>query len=192
MAADSRFPTRILLSAAAIGAAGAAYITALSYASVFTGAVAYYVYTASISLWALPILIAQALLRRPGLALLTSALMGLISAPFIGGSLLHILNFVIAGVLFELPFLVTRYRRWDARTFWIAHPLSALAYTAVYAASVVAAFGAPVWWIWIAIVVGAVASALAVTGLAQLIANRLRAAGLGGRVVEPAPEGEAA
>ena len=52
----SRFPTRILLSAAALGAAGGVYVVALNWASVLTGAIAYYIYAATIALWALPVL----------------------------------------------------------------------------------------------------------------------------------------
>ena len=60
----SRFPTRILLSAAALGAAGGVYVVALNWASVLTGAIAYYIYAATIALWALPVFVAQALLRH--------------------------------------------------------------------------------------------------------------------------------
>lgn len=182
-----RFPTRVLLSAAALGAAGAVYISLISLASVFTGAIAYYAYAATIALWALPVLVSQVLLRRPGVALLTALLMGLISAPFIGGSVTHIASFVAVGVLFELPFLITRYRRWSRSMFWVAHPISALVYTALYAVTVFLAYDLPVWWMFAILVVGGIASCVAVTALGQLIGGRLRAAGLGGRDPEPAP-----
>ncbi len=177
----SRFPTRVLLSAAAIGAAGGLYVIALNYASVFTGAAAFWFYAATIALWALPVLVAQALLQRPGIALLTALLMGLVNAPFVVGGVSQILNFVVAGILIELPFLITLYRRWSTRFFWLAHPISAVLFTALYTYFVVLAFDAPVWWVWILVGVGGILSSFAVTALGQLIAGRLRKAGLGGR-----------
>ncbi|MGV3713771.1 ECF transporter S component [Pseudolysinimonas sp.] len=175
-----RFPTRVLLSAAAFGAAGAIYISLISWASVGTGAIAYFFYAATIALWALPVLAAQALLRRPGVGLLTSFLMGLISAPFIGGSAFHILSFVAVGILVELPFAIRAYRDWSRRMFWIGHPLAMAVYTALYAVFVFLAYDVPAAWVLAIIAVVGVASCFAVTALAQLIGGRLRKAGLGG------------
>lgn len=175
-----RFPTRVLLSAAAFGAAGAIYISIISWASVATGAVAYFVYAATIALWALPVLASQALLRRPGVALLTSALVGLISAPFIGGSATHVASFVIVGILVELPFAIRGYRSWSRTLFWIGHPVVMFVYTALYTATVFLAYQVPAWWVVALIAVGGAASSLLVTWLGQLIAGRLRKAGLGG------------
>lgn len=181
MASGSRFPTRVLLSVAAIGAAGGVYVVALNWASVLTGAIAYYFYAATIALWSLPVFVAQALLRRPGVALLTSLIMALINAAFTPFGAQQLANFVIVGVIMELPFAVTLYRRWSTRMFWIAHPISGLLQGAVYTISVVLAFEAVPWWALTIAIVGGVISAFVVTALGQLIAGRLRKAGLGGK-----------
>jgi energy-coupling factor transport system substrate-specific component len=179
----TRFPTRVLLSAAALGAAGGVYVVALNWASVLTGAIAYYAYAATIALWALPVFVAQALLRRPGIALLTSVIMGLINAAFTPFGVQQLMNFVVVGIVMELPFAVTLYRRWSKRFFWVAHPVSALLQSAIYTVSVILAFEAVPWWALAIAIVGGVISSFVVTWLGQLIAGRLRKAGLGGREV---------
>ena len=179
----SRFPTRILLSAAALGAAGGVYVVALNWASVLTGAIAYYIYAATIALWALPVFVSQALLRRPGIALLTAVIMALINAAFTPFGVQQLANFVVVGLLMELPFAVTLYRRWSKRMFWIAHPISALLQSAIYTVSVILAFEAVPWWALTIAIVGGIISSFVVTWLGQLIAGRLRKAGLGGREV---------
>jgi len=183
----TRFPTRVLLSAAALGAAGGVYVVALNWASVLTGAIAYYIYAATIALWALPVYVSQALLRRPGIALLTSVIMGLINAAFTPFGVQQLINFVVVGIVMELPFAVTLYRRWSKRFFWIAQPISALLQSAIYTVSVVLAFEAVPAWALVVAIVGGIISSFVVTWLGQLIAGRLRKAGLGGReVVRPA------
>jgi len=189
----TRFPTRVLLSAAALGAAGGVYVVALNWASVLTGAIAYYIYAATIALWALPVYVSQALLRRPGIALLTSVIMGLINAAFTPFGVEQLTNFVVVGIVMELPFAVTLYRRWSKRFFWIAQPISALLQSAIYTVSVILAFEAVPAWALVVAIVGGIISSFVVTWLGQLIAGRLRKAGLGGREVvrpaaaEPAP-----
>jgi len=189
----TRFPTRVLLSAAALGAAGGVYVVALNWASVLTGAIAYYIYAATIALWALPVYVSQALLRRPGIALLTSVIMGLINAAFTPFGVQQLTNFVVVGIVMELPFAVTLYRRWSKRFFWIAQPISALLQSAIYTVSVILAFEAVPAWALVVAIVGGIISSFVVTWLGQLIAGRLRKAGLGGREVvrpaaaEPAP-----
>ena len=181
MATLTRFPTRVLLSAAALGAAGGVYVVALNWASVLTGAIAYYIYAATIALWSLPVFVSQALLRRPGVALLTALIMALINAAFTPFGVQQIANFVIVGLIMELPFAVTLYRRWSKRMFWIAHPISALIQGAVYTTTVVLTFSAVPWWALAIAIVGGIVSAFLVTFLGQLISDRLRKAGLGGK-----------
>jgi energy-coupling factor transport system permease protein len=191
MATRTRFPTRILLTAAAIGAAGGVYVVALNWLSVLSGAFAYYIYAATIALWALPVFVAQALLKRPGIALLTAVLMGLINAALSPFGAQQLLNFVIVGIVMELPFAVTLYRRWSTRMFWVAHPISALLQSAIYTFTVVLAFPDAPWWALAIAIGGGIISSFAVTALSQLIVGRLRKAGLGGREPRAAAEADA-
>lgn len=186
--ASTRFPTRILLTAAAIGAAGGIYVAALNLIGLAT-AIAYFIYAATIALWALPVLVAQALLKRPGIALLTALIMALINAAVTPNGVAQLQNFVVVGILIELPFLITLYRTWSTRMFWIAHPISSFLVGIVYLLFVyLAAPDMPAWQIVVA-VVGAAISAVVVTAAAQLIVGRLRKAGLGRErsVPQPAP-----
>lgn len=186
MATSNRFPTRILLSAAAIGAAGGVFVIALNWSSVLAsallGPLAFLVYAATIALWIIPAFLAQALLRRPGIGLLAAVLMGLVNAPFVQGGGQQILNFVVAGVLLELPFLVGLYRTWSPRAVGIRQFITALVFSGVYTYLVFLGFDArtmPAAGIWVAVIVGAVISSGAAPWIAGLLAARLRAAGVG-------------
>lgn len=179
-AARTRFPTRILLSAAAFGAVGGLFVIALNWLSVAGGALAFYFYAATIAFWALPVLVSQAVLRRPGVALLTATLMGLVNAPFVVGGAQQILNFVVAGILVELPFVITLYRRWSSRMFWIAHTVSGLLFSLIYLLLVILGLDAVAPWIVAVTLVGLVVSSIGAAALGQLLASRLRKAGVGG------------
>ena len=118
--------TRLLMACAAIGVAGGVLFTAHAIVGGLTVNTVPYLYGLTMGLYFLPGTLAQALFRRPGVGLLTSALAGLVSSPF---QPIFFLAFVIGigiGVLQEVPFLVTRYRNWGAWPFWIGAVLQGL------------------------------------------------------------------
>jgi len=196
-----RYSTRLLLSAAAIGAAGGLLVVGLNYAliAVPPSTLSYSIYSATIGAWAIGPLIAMALFRLPGIAFLSTLFAAVINflAPAGFGQFTTML---IAGVLIELPFAVTLYRRWSDRFFWIAYPVSLALMSLAYFASCLAAgaIESAVFFPWIAIgtLVLTVAVVVGFTWIPLRVAAQLRAAGLGARstdrVVVPAEDPAAA
>lgn len=104
--------TRVLLSCAAIGAAAAVLLTVAN----LTAKLLIPVFPPSAYIlagfWAVPATLALALLRRPGVGVLTGLVAGLAMTPFSPQGAYVILATLWWGAACELPFLVTRYRRW--------------------------------------------------------------------------------
>ena len=59
-----------------------------------------------------PSLLAAYTLRRPGAALLCAVLVGLVQVPFTPLGLILVFGQAVFGILYELPFLIARYRRY--------------------------------------------------------------------------------
>lgn len=122
----SRFSTRLLMACAAIGVAGGVLFTTHAIIGGLTVNTIPYLYGLTMGLYFLPGTLSQALFRRPGVGLLTSALAGLVSSPF---QPIFFLAFVISvgvGLVQELPFAATRYRNWGPWPFWIGALLQGL------------------------------------------------------------------
>lgn len=185
MALTARFSTRLLLSTAAIGAAGGLLVVGLNYALVGLppSSLTYAIYAATTPAWSLGSFVAMALFRRPGVALLTSVFSGLVNlaSPF---GVAQLVNFLVIGLLLELPFAVALYRRWSDRYFWVAFPAGALLLSVGYlvptlaAGAIVPSEIAP--WPAALLVVATVALALGLTALSLRTAASLRRAGIGG------------
>lgn len=201
MAVRRRYSTRVLLSAAAIGAAGGLVMIGLNLALVAMppSTLAYSVYAATIPLWGLASFVAVAVFRLPGIAFLTTVFSGIVNlaAPF---GFAQFTNVLIAAVIIELPFLVTGYRLWSDRFLKVAFPIASLLLSAVYlAASIIpGAIDPAEFFPWLAIgtAVAAVAVAAALTWASLSIAGRLTRAGFGTRrtdvvvdLAEPEPTG---
>lgn len=110
----SRTPltTRVLLSCAAIGAAGAVLLTVANLtAKLLIPAFPPSAYILA-GLWVAPATLALALLRRPGVGVVTGLVAGLAMTPFSPQGASVILATLWWAAACELPFLVTRYRRW--------------------------------------------------------------------------------
>ncbi|MBE1878279.1 ECF transporter S component [Myceligenerans pegani] len=189
MTLTSRYSTRLLLSTAAIGAAGGLLVVGLNYALVGLppSSVTYAIYAATTPAWSLGAFVAMALFRRPGIALLTSVFSGLVNlaSPF---GVAQLVNFLVIGLLLELPFAVALYRRWSDRFLWVAFPVGALLLSAGYLAPTLAA-GAIVpsdvpLWLAALLVVATLALALGLTALSLRTATSLRKAGI---AVGPTP-----
>ncbi len=74
----------------------------------------------------LPGLFTPYILRKPGAAFLTNLLTGLVLAPFSPYGFMHVFGMVINGITCELPFLITRYRRWGLIMLMVAGSLVAV------------------------------------------------------------------
>lgn len=110
--------TRFLLTCAALGVIGGLLAQAARLAG-FTMAVAVppLSYPAILP-WFLGPVIAAALLRMPGAAMVTAVIAGLVGfSP---------LNLIIAGALIELPFLLSRYRNWNPGLYYLGGAVLAL------------------------------------------------------------------
>lgn len=187
------YSTRLFLSAAALGAAGGVVAIALNWIliGVNTTPLATLAITAVFGIWVLPGMLAQVLLKAPGIGLFTMLVASLVNAPFTPYGPAQIWSSVIFGVLLELPFAVTLYRAGSRRMFWIAHPLSQLLVIPFYIVGFDLASFAP--WVLPVFAVVTVASAVFFTWLAQYLAARLQAAGVARprAVTPPAADGDA-
>ncbi|MFF1879624.1 ECF transporter S component [Leifsonia sp. NPDC058230] len=120
--------TRLLLTCAAIGVAGGIVFSISAYVSGTLAAAAPMFYGAVIGVYFLPGVIAQALLRRGGVALITSVIAGLVSVPFQPIGFAAVMAAGSIGLLQELPFAVTLYRYWRAWLFYAAVTVAGLVF----------------------------------------------------------------
>ncbi len=118
--------TRLLMTCAAIGVAGGVLFIGHAWLGLITVNTVPFVYGLTMGLYFLPGALAQALFRRPGIALLTTALSGLVASPFQPIFFMAFLVSLVIGVVQELPFLVTRYRIWKPWLFVVSGLLSAI------------------------------------------------------------------
>ena len=107
--------TRTLLSCAAIGAAGGLIVAPISIVSSSGPALALpLLYGALAMVKLLPGLLAQTLLRLPGVALLTCMIVGLVNIAFSAHGPLVFVSLAGIGLLQEIPPAIMLYRRWNA------------------------------------------------------------------------------
>jgi len=172
-----RTSTRVLLSCAAIGVGGGLVAGASGYLAAAFAAFIPVLYGVTIGTHFLPSVVALALLRRPGVAVLTGLIAGLIGAVF---APLWLWRFVgtglVVGVLLELPFLITRYRTWSAWLYYAAAGFAGLALAAGAFLVLGAEHYAP--WAWVLYLVLFVGSPVLFTWLGRVIAARLAKAGV--------------
>jgi energy-coupling factor transport system substrate-specific component len=169
----------VLLSCAAIGAAGAVLLTVAN----LTAKLLIPVFPPSAyvlaGLWAVPATLALALLRRPGVGVLTGLIAGLAMTPFSPQGASVILATLWWAAACELPLLVTRYRRWTLALHVCGGIVAGLASVAVsYATGVLPALALPAQVLTITLSIAAPAAA-ALGGVT--LARRLRRTGVGGQ-----------
>ncbi|WP_173924407.1 ECF transporter S component [Agromyces sp. Marseille-P2726] len=172
-----RTSTRILLSCAAIGVGGGIVAGASGYLAAAFAAFGPLLYGITVGTHFLPSVVALALLKRPGTAILAGVLAGLVGAAFAPWWIGRFLGTgLLVGALLELPFLLTRYRRWDPWMYYLSAVFSGL----VIAVAVFFALGAEyyVWWAWAIALPLWVISPVLFTWLGRLIAARLAKAGI--------------
>jgi len=167
--------TRYLMTCAAIGAAVGVLLVPANFVSAPLAAAAPLAYAPLVGLWMIGPVLALALIRRPGAAVLTTFVAGVVSSASPVGAW-SIVTCLMAGVVVELAFLVTRYRVWRAWLFY----LDAAVFGAAYVASGWAAFdmAAMAPGVLAAFVVLMMGSFLVFTWLGLLLARQLAQAGV--------------
>ena len=111
--------TRLLLTCAAIGVAGGLVFALNAWIGGTVAALAPLFYGFTIGVYFLPGVVAQYVIRRGGVALLTAAVAGLVTAPLQPIGFWATLIAIAIGAFQELPFVVTRYRRWNTWLFTV-------------------------------------------------------------------------
>ena len=106
------FTTRYLLTVAAIGVAGGLLLIPVNnYAATIAKGVPL-LYAPVVGFWLLPVIVSMVLLRRPAAGVLAALFAGLVNVPTTPYGPQAVVTMVMVGVLVELPFAVTLYRRW--------------------------------------------------------------------------------
>ncbi|WP_353807766.1 ECF transporter S component [Agromyces sp. SYSU T00194] len=181
-----RFTTRLLMTCAAIGAAGGLLLIPVNNAAAALAKVVPLAYAAGVGLYLLPFVIALALLRRPGVGVLTALIAGLVNVPFTPYGFSAVVTCVMIGVALEIPFLLSLYRYWRPWVFYVGAGAFAALYSTVSLRSLgVIDFAPAVQVVFVALLV---ASAVAGTWLGRLIAGRLERTGVVRGLARPAPQ----
>ncbi|MGK9149040.1 ECF transporter S component [Plantibacter flavus] len=179
-----RLSTRLLMTCAAIGVAGGLVFVVSGYIGGAISATAPVLYGVIIGVYFLPGVVAQALLRRGGVALMTGLTAGLVSAAFSPQWFFRYFGAGLAiGLLQELPFAVSRYRVWKSWVFFLAAGVAGV----LFGGSVLVALGlehfAPLAQIvYIALFV---LSPIAFTAVGRGVAAALARAGVGRSISLP-------
>ncbi|HXH35874.1 MAG TPA: ECF transporter S component [Plantibacter sp.] len=179
-----RLSTRLLLTCAAIGVGGGLVFVVSGYIGGTISATAPVLYGLIIGVYFLPGVVAQALLRRGGTALMTGLTAGLVSAAFSPQWFFRYFGTGLAiGLLQELPFALSRYRVWKSWVFFLAAGVAGV----LFGASVLVALGlehfAPLAQIvYIALFV---LSPVAFTAIGRGVAAALARAGVGRSISLP-------
>ncbi|WP_336725073.1 ECF transporter S component [Cellulosimicrobium cellulans] len=167
--------TRYLMTCAAIGAATGVLLVPANFVAAALASTVPVLYSAMLGLWIVGPVLALALVRRPGAAVLTMLVAGVISsASPLGAS--SILTCLMVGAALEVAFLVTLYRVWAPWLFYVA----TFVFSALYTWSAFVAFDAasmaPV--VQVLIVALMMVSSLVGTWAGLLLARRLERAGV--------------
>ena len=109
--------TRLLLTCAAIGVAGGLAFAVNAWIGDTIAALAPLFYGFTIGVYFVPGVVAQYVIRRGGVAVLTAGITGLVTAPLQPLGFWATLIAIAIGAFQELPFLVTRYHRWSTWLF---------------------------------------------------------------------------
>ncbi|MEF3323265.1 MULTISPECIES: ECF transporter S component [Gulosibacter] len=169
--------TAVLLTTAAIGAAGGMIITPVSLFSSSGPALAFPpLYAALAAVKLLPGVLAQSLIRRPGVALLAMVVVGLINIPFSTHGPMVFVSLAAVGLLQEIVFAVGLYRVWS----WWMHVISNVFVIVVLAVIGLRAIATPetaptvmaTYW------AVAVLSALVIVAVGLLISNAVARTGV--------------
>lgn len=171
-----RVTTAYLLTCAAIGVAtGLLTIPATAFSTAIYATVPP-VAALTGGVWIVGFVIALRLIERPGAAVLTGLISGLVAAPLSAtGPAIIVTNLMFAAFV-ELPFLVTLWRVWSRWLYYIGAVLITVLYGA-WSATAADMQSFPAWVLW-AYLAALCVSNLGGAWLGILIADRLRAAGV--------------
>ena len=111
--------TRLLLTCAAIGVAGGLVFALNAWIGGTVAALAPLFYGFTIGVYFVPGVVAQYVIRRGGVAVLTAGIAGLVTAPLQPLGFWATIIAIAIGAFQELPFLITRYRRWSTWLFLV-------------------------------------------------------------------------
>lgn len=168
--------TRYLMTCAAVGAASGVLLVPANFVSATLAPTAPVLYAAMIGLWIVGPVAALALVRRPGAAILTTFVAGVVSAISPLGAT-SIVTCLMVGVALEIPFAITLYRYWRPWLFVATAGVFAALYTwSAFVAFDIASMMGAVQVTFVALMLG---SALAATWLGLVVARRLARAGVG-------------
>ena len=168
--------TRLLLTCAAIGVAcGIVLLPIFGIFSSAAIAAAPLLYTVLLGFWFFGGVLMQTLTHRPGVALLTSIIAGLVIGPFTPYGFSTVLSTATVGLCQELPFLATLYRKWPTWLFYLSNGLIGLAYA--FPAQAIFAADTP-QIVRLAVYPLAAASAVVTTWAARAVARQLDRTGV--------------
>ncbi|WP_194421414.1 ECF transporter S component [Microbacterium abyssi] len=172
--------TTLLLTCAALGVAGGLLLTPANWLSTVLLSLGMPALSVAITgLWILPAVIALRLLRRPLVGLLVGIIAGLVIVPFSGYGFMSVVTNASWALFAELPFLVVLWRFWKT---WM-HYAGAAVLGVVYPIFSWTFFdmGVQPLWAQALFFASTLISCLVATALGILIADRVRAAGVGRR-----------
>ncbi|SEB82860.1 energy-coupling factor transport system substrate-specific component [Paramicrobacterium humi] len=125
------FSTRLLMTCAAIGVGSGLVFTAAGFVNGIVAATVPVLYGLAIGVYFLPGVIAQSLLRRGGVAIITGLIAGLVASAVNPAFVMQYIGTAVAiGLLQEVPFAVTKYRYWKAWVFYLAAVVMGLVFGA--------------------------------------------------------------
>ncbi|WP_448235612.1 ECF transporter S component [Microbacterium paulum] len=171
-----RATTAYLLTCAAIGVATGLLIIPATAFSTATYATLPPVSALVAGAWVIGFVVAMRLIERPGAAVLTGLISGLVATPLSTTGPTIVITNVMFAAFIELPFLVTLYRRWSRGLYYAGASLLA-AFYAVWTVTAANMQAFPVWVV-VLYVVALFTSELGAVALGLVIADRLRAAGV--------------
>jgi energy-coupling factor transport system permease protein len=171
-----RVSTAYLLTCAAIGVAAGLLIIPATALSTVLWPVAPPLSALTYSAWVIGYVIAMRLIERPGAAVLTGLISGLVAAPLSATGPAIIVTNVMFAFFVELPFLVTLYRRWW-RWLYAAGTTLAAALYAVWSAFSADMAVFPGWVVALYLVLTVVSAPLG-AWLGIVVADRLASTGV--------------
>lgn len=178
-----KLSTRLLLTCAAIGVAGAIVCLPTIYLSLGLLGIAPPFYGFIVGVHVFPGVIAQSLFRRGGIAFLTAALTGIACAPFSPLGVATIAPYLLVGVLQEVPFAVTLYRYWRGWVYYAAAVIGGV----VIGVIVFVALAAEHSPLWVQLVQSGafIVSLVVFTAIGRAVAAGLQRAGVGRGIALP-------
>ena len=126
-----RATTAYLLTCAAIGVATGLLIIPATAFSTATYATLPPVSALVAGAWVIGFVVAMRLIERPGAAVLTGLISGLVATPLSTTGPAIVITNVMFAAFIELPFLVTLYRRWSRGLYYAGASLLAATETAL-------------------------------------------------------------